>query len=163
VELKGWHGHLEGNQQTWTQRTSSATQSTRNPYILTDNKAKRLSSLLKEVAPPDSLRLPFVGALVVLHGRDSTVNLDRYGATGVLKLDGYNVRGNIESVGEFLKQYPSNPRFMIDRPTFDATLRAIDAANFVKPVKQRRVGQYAIDNPDRSDCNWPGLSRLCRH
>jgi len=151
VELKGWHGHLTGNSQTWTLRTPTSERTARNPYILTDNKAKRLSSLLKEVAPANSPRLPYVGALIVLHGRDSIVELDKSAAHNVLRLDGYNVRdqiGNVELLSEFLKQYPANPRFIINKPTFDATLRAIESANFVKTPKQRQVGQYVIDNND---------------
>ena len=59
VELKGWHGTLTGNQQTWNLTTPGGTRSAKNPYLLTDNKAKRLSGLLKELSP--HAFLPYVG------------------------------------------------------------------------------------------------------
>lgn len=43
VELKGWHGWISGDQQTW--RVTAPNGNVRiekDPYILNDNKAKRL-------------------------------------------------------------------------------------------------------------------------
>src|SRR4051794_26822245 len=74
VELKGWHGRIDGNQQAW-RLTTNVTEHRKNPLLLTDNKAKRLGTLLQE-ANPKGPKLPYVGALVVLHGRDSQVELD---------------------------------------------------------------------------------------
>src|SRR4051794_39859612 len=90
VELKGWHGRIEGNQQTWRLTTGNV-EHRPNPLLLTDNKAKRLGSLLAEVSP--KAKLPYVEALVVLHGKDSQIDLDPLGRTRVLALDGYNVKG----------------------------------------------------------------------
>ncbi|MDQ0826918.1 hypothetical protein QFZ60_003091 [Arthrobacter sp. B2I5] len=57
VELKGWHGTLTGDQQSWTLTSSTGSSSVRpNPYILTDSKAKRLAGLLKLKAPNTAAR-----------------------------------------------------------------------------------------------------------
>lgn len=145
VELKGWHGRIDGNQQTW-RVTTRAVEHRQNPLLLTDNKAKRLSSVLAEVSP--KARLPFIEALVVLHGKDSHVDLDALGRTNVLALNGYNVRGGLPLVSEWLATPPDNPRRAIDLPLATAARKACERAGFRKAPKQRRVGQYVLDNSD---------------
>ncbi len=96
VELKGWHGTIAGTQQTWdvTGASGQHTRHERNPWYLTEQKAKRLSSLLKQRARNDQERraVPFIGALVVLHGRGSKVELKDTAIAGLYALDGFGVR-----------------------------------------------------------------------
>ncbi len=145
VELKGWHGRINGNQQTW-RVTTRAVEHRQNPLLLTDNKAKRLSSLLAEVSP--NAKLPFIEALVVLHGKESDVDLDALGRTSVLALDGYNVRGGLPLVSEWLSTPPDNPRRAVDLPLATAARKACERAGFQKAPKQRKVGQYVLDDSD---------------
>ena len=58
VELKGWHGTISGTQQNWaiTGASGQHTRNERNPWYLTEQKAKRLSSLLKRLARNDQER-----------------------------------------------------------------------------------------------------------
>ncbi|MBW0128491.1 nuclease-related domain-containing protein [Pseudonocardia oceani] len=43
VELKGWHGKIDGNSQWWKHNVRSV----ENPWIATDRKAKRLVEVLR--------------------------------------------------------------------------------------------------------------------
>ncbi len=156
VELKGWHGRINGNQQTW-RVTTRAVEHRQNPLLLTDNKAKRLSSLLAEVSP--NAKLPFIEALVVLHGKESDVDLDALGRTSVLALDGYNVRGGLPLVSEWLSTPPDNPRRAVDLPLATAARKACERAGFQKAPKQRKVGQYVLDDSDPGGVR-PGLAGL---
>jgi hypothetical protein len=82
VELKGWHGDISGNQKTWFHNDRVV----ENPRLLANFKAKRLASVLKDVARAAKLpnnTVPFVAEAVVLHGRDSRVKLDSFGAEQV--------------------------------------------------------------------------------
>ncbi|WP_217617400.1 hypothetical protein, partial [Cellulomonas sp. GbtcB1] len=60
---------------------------------MTDRKGMRLATLLKSYATsPQMVRnLPWVNALVVLHGQGSEFKVGQSGRAGVIKLDGYDV------------------------------------------------------------------------
>lgn len=147
VELKGWHGTISGDQQNWRQTTPGGqVRYSANPLILTDGKAKRLSSLLKEVHP--NAPVPFLGALVVLHGRDAKVELDAQGCTNVLALDGYDVKGGLPLVSSFLRSQPSNANHQVDRPRATAARKACARAGFKPTPRQRKIGQYVFDDGD---------------
>lgn len=150
VELKGWHGTITGTQQTWTHTTPGGTvRQVRNPLYLTDSKAKRLSSLLKSLVPPKSAaQIPYIGALVVLHGQGSAVHLDDTAASGVLALDGYGItsRPPISTLSHFLATPPA--RALIDGPRATAISRLIAKAGFVPTPKTRFVGQYSVEKAD---------------
>src|SRR4051794_5410168 len=90
VELKGWHGAIRGNAQRWLHGVRNL----ENPWLATDRKAKRLAEVLKDHAPNEAAKktVPFLKPLVVLHGHESTVELDERARTGVVTLDGYRVK-----------------------------------------------------------------------
>lgn len=52
VELKGWHGTIEGDAQTWVTRTSTGKVRSRwpNPSILTEAKVRRFAGTLRHFA-----------------------------------------------------------------------------------------------------------------
>jgi hypothetical protein len=92
VELKGWHGEIKGDQRTWFHGNRIDA----NPRLLANAKAKRLATVLKDLAQSGRLpkgTVPYVNEAVVLHGRDSRVRLDQYGAESVWSLDGFDVHG----------------------------------------------------------------------
>jgi serine/threonine protein kinase len=154
VELKGWHGTIAGTQQNWavTGASGQHTHNERNPWYLTEQKAKRLSSLLKRLARNDHERraVPFVGALVVLHGRDSRVELKDTAISGLYVLDGYNVKGlpADHNLKQFLNTAPANDAHLIDGPRARQIVNLVKAAGFVATPKNRYVGQYSLEKAD---------------
>lgn len=153
MELKGWHGTISGDQQNWTVQLAEhlPPRYERNPYFLADNKAKRLASLLKETAPRGAERaVPFVQAAVVLHGRDSIVELDQIAASHLLTLDGYNVAGlpATASVSRFLATPPANPRHQITAGQAEQIAALVAAAGIQPRPKTRTVGRYVLATAD---------------
>ncbi|WP_349827878.1 BREX system serine/threonine kinase PglW [Brevibacterium litoralis] len=151
VELKGWHGTIRGNSQRWTLPGRNVP----NPYVATDSKAKRLASLLKDggFAKPAVVRknLPFIKSLVVMHGQDSTLDLDWQAAQNVVTLDGYNVKASGERLrkfSEFLSDRDGDSRDRVDGPRAKAIEALCLAANFKKIPKVRMVADYQIIDSD---------------
>lgn len=144
VELKGWHGEITGNQRDWFH----AGRRHPNPRILANAKAKRLASVLKDLASHaggQGNTVPFVNEAIVLHGRDSKVRLDQYGAEHVYALDSYRVKGLGPSANfsDLLAEPPTHP---IDRTQAKAIDALMDAAGLMPRAKQRMIGQYALDS-----------------
>lgn len=153
LELKGWHGSIQLEGPNW-RRTANKVTVVKNPYILTDSKAKRLGSLLGEVAGgiPGKLKSPFVGSFVVLHGTDSTVAVDASGGTYLLALDGYGVKGLGEDqlFSRFVARTPDpeHPERAIDAVRAKQIRKIIESAGFLPTPKTRTVGHYLIDDAD---------------
>lgn len=150
VELKGWHGEIHGDQMNWTH----AGRTERNPRILANMKAKRLASVLKDVANRARLNpriVPFVGEAIVLHGQDSQVQLDEYGAEQVWALDGFRVRGL--GAGRNFSELVAQPSFKdpIDIARANDIDRLMKAAGLMPRAKQRMIGQYALDSSESLD------------
>lgn len=176
VELKGWHGTIRGGQQTWAVRgqTGRHERTERNPLLLTDAKARRLASLLKDKAPGRSRsQLPFISGLVVLHGQDSRVELDELGRTRVYALDDCGISGLPEdqTLGRFLESGPDDETQLIDANRAKHILKIIQAAGLRPTPKVRMVGQYALeradplaDGPDWRDvlAHNPSVERMLR-
>lgn len=175
VELKGWHGTITGTSQRWRHNHRNV----ENPWLLTDRKAKRLKSLLAEYAPSSaaaSQTLPFVNALVVLHGADSKVDLDDRGRTGVYALDGYRVHSkpSLPSFKDFLSTGTTNPHHAIDRQRAKAIRQLCGKAGFKATPKIRMVGDFEVaestpiaEGPDWQDVvvslpAAPGVKRRLR-
>ena len=154
LELKGWHGTIAGTQQNWavTGASGQHTRNERNPWYLTEQKAKRLSSLLKRLARNDQERqaVPFVGALVVLHGRDARVELKETAISGLYALDGYGVSGlpADHNLKQFLATAPANDAHLIDGPRAKQIVHLVKSAGFVATPKNRFVGQYSLEKAD---------------
>lgn len=145
VELKGWHGKITGDQQTW----SHGNRIEANPRMLANTKAKRLASVLKDLAQSGRLpkgTVPYVNEAVVLHGRDSRVRLDQYGAESVWSLDGFDVHGlgASKTFSDLLAQPGTHEP--IDRARANAIDRLMNAAGLMPRAKQRMIGQYALDS-----------------
>lgn len=144
VELKGWHGTVSGNQRDWMH----AGRRHANPRILANSKAKRLASVLKDLAYQAGVpthTVPFVNEAIVLHGRDSKVTLDQFGAEHVWALDGFRVRG-LAADAQFSKLVAQTPTNPIDRTQAKAIDALMDAAGLMPRAKQRMIGQYALDS-----------------
>ena len=94
--------------------------------------------------------MPWVNALVVLHGQGSTFSVDPSGRAGVIKLDGYEVASNppLQRLSEFLATPPGNPRDSIDPQRANVVRRLCEKADFRPTPKTRMVGDYAIAEAD---------------
>ncbi|MGX1748992.1 BREX system serine/threonine kinase PglW [Glutamicibacter protophormiae] len=176
VELKGWHGTIRGNSQRW----DLPTRNVENPFLLTDRKAKRLSSLLKSAFTNQQQAqkvLPFIKPLVVLHGAGSHIELDSFGATGVLVLDGYDVKATgtpLNKLSQFLAEPPANHWAAVDLQRARAIRQVCKDAGFRKTPKVRMVADYQVsestpvaDGPDWQDVlvdmpAMPGVKRRLR-
>lgn len=179
LELKGWYGRISGDQQSFELVAAPGRPPVfeRNPYILADQKAKRLASLLRTIAPPQAQRVvPFIGAKVILHGRNSQVDLPGVASSGILALDGYNVTGLAEeaNLSRFLTTPPRNPNHLIEPSHAGQIAALIKAAGFVPTPLVRKVGQYTITSAEHlaEGTGWhdveakhpdmPGLARRIR-
>ncbi len=179
LELKGWYGRISGDQQSFELVAAPGRPPVfeRNPYILADQKAKRLASLLRTIAPPQAQRVvPFIGAKVILHGRNSQVDLPGVASSGILALDGYNVTGLAEeaNLSRFLTTPPRNPKHLIEPGHAGQIAALIKAAGFVPTPLVRKVGQYTITSAEHlaEGTGWhdveakhpdmPGLARRIR-
>ena len=142
VELKGWHGRITGNQQTWRVGDESKP----NPLFLTDQRAKWLKGLLDYVQPHGARRvpIPFVRAITVLHGRNSVVDLDSVAATDTYALDGFNVQG-LPPLSDYLNRVPQDIRDAVDAKRARQIIAIINEAGFTSPPRTRKVGQYEVD------------------
>ncbi|MDT0208995.1 protein kinase domain-containing protein [Curtobacterium sp. BRD11] len=144
VELKGWHGQIVGDQSTWHHNGRAVD----NPRKLANSKAKRLASVLKDVAHAARLpsgAVPYVAEAVVLH-EDPQVRLDQYGVESVWALDGYNVRGlgQGKKFSDLLTRAPR--RAPIDRAQANNVDRLMEAAGLMPRARQRMIGDYALDS-----------------
>ena len=146
VELKGWGGHFEGDQFFWQVGYPGGRREERkNPFTGTRMKAQRLASQLadaKRQAKLPNLRIPFVGAIVVMHGQGSTFAFKGNAAEHIYRLDGYQVTG-LTAFSDILKGIAgdSDP---IDAQTRAATAQLFDRLGLRARPKVRMVGQYKI-------------------
>lgn len=142
VELKGWHGHLVIDQQYWNHNGRSM----RSPRIVTNGKAKRLSGLLKHVAPRAQERLiPWVTEAVMLHGEGSKVAFRGPDARGAIyALDGYTVHADplLPTLVELLEESPRHRP--IDQAEAEEIRKICEKAGFRAAPKVRMVGSYRV-------------------
>lgn len=144
VELKGWHGTITGDQHQWVQGARSHP----NPRTLANSKAKRLATVLKDIASQSRLprnAVPFVDEAVVLHGRDSRISLDQFGAEHVWALDGFRVSGlgPDANFSTLVAQSAHRPIDLVQAKQIDALM---SAAGLMPRARQRMIGQYRLDS-----------------
>ena len=83
VEIKSRPGVLDGDAHTWIWRDQGRETLTDNPQLLTNRKAKRLISLLRQQRAAGKVRLPFLEPLVFCSAPGSQMRLRRPAASGV--------------------------------------------------------------------------------
>ena len=156
VELKGWHGRISGTQQSWHLDDGSQRP---NPLFATDHKAKRLRSLLQYVqGAQNKVTVPFIRAVVVMHGKQSVVDLDPVAKSALYGLDGFDVTG-VPPFSDYLAQVPSDVRDLVDKKRAGELVRLLKTAGFAPIPRTRMVGQYAIDRaePESEGPTWRDL------
>jgi len=152
VELKGWHGTVTCELTNWTQDTGHQIKRFGNSYVTADSKAKKLGSILGEVADmvPGRPRVPFVRSLVVMHGAGSTVKTSDPSTYGLWALDGYQVNGltGKRDFSKFLTSPPADNRDVVDLQRARQIIKLATEAGFKPTLKSKMVGQYVLDTAD---------------
>jgi len=143
VELKHWSGTITGDGHTWWHNSHPVD----NPRLLADAKAKRLRSLLEDVARERGVhtRVPFVTASVLLHAPDAEVRLDDRGRAGVYGLDGAGPKGLPGLVSRLLAAPPRDERDVMDARRSKELAKLLQSAGLRRSVRQRRVGSLLLD------------------
>ncbi|MEV0890239.1 BREX system serine/threonine kinase PglW [Promicromonospora sp. NPDC050262] len=141
AELKGWHGTIRGTTQTWYQNRRSA----KNPYLVTDLKARKLRSVLLRYAKnkAQAEAVPFHEAIVVLHGDGSQVDLPGQAREHVYSLDGYQVQAR-PALPRVSDIFTGSRRPVVDQTAYRQIRRVCDAADFRPRPKQRMVGDFVV-------------------
>ena len=151
IELKGWHGTIQGDQQNWrVTEPNGHIRHERDPFILTDGKAKRIATELKAAlwdVKGKRPTLPFVRAVTLLHGQDSKVTLDAAASATTFALDGFNVKG-VRSIRQLLDAPPDRAADDITGQRAPALVNLIKSIGLQPSPKVRMVGQYEIEKAD---------------
>jgi serine/threonine protein kinase len=142
VELKHWSGTITGDGQTWWHNRHPVD----NPRLLADAKAKRLRSLLTDMARERGLRtrVPFVTASVLLHAPAAQVRLDDRGRSGVYGLDGAGPKGLPGVVAGLLAAPPRDQRDVVDAQHSRELAKLLDLAGIRRSVRHRQVGTVLL-------------------
>lgn len=157
VELKGWHGTVTCELNTWTQDTGRTIRPFRNSYLIADDKAKKLASILKDVSErtPGRPKIPLIKSIVVMHGDGSTVvaEASKKQEYGLWALDGYEVKGltGTRDFSTFLAAPAADHRNAIDLQRSRQIIKLANEAGFKPTLKSKMVGQYVLDTADVLD------------
>ena len=143
VELKHWSGSISGDGQTWRHNRRLA----ENPRILADLKAKRLVTLLQQVARERGIRVrvPFSSAAILLHAPDTKVQLDDRGRAGVYGLEGVGPKGLPGIVATLLTAPARNERDAVDARRSRELAKLLEHAGVRRSVRHRQVGTLLLD------------------
>ena len=160
IELKGWHGRISGDQQQWrVTDPNGRVRLVRDPYILLDNKTKRLATELQ--AEAHGVQIPFIRPLVVMHGHGSRFELTVRAASTTFALDGYQVQG-LESIRGVFDAPPANLGQAIDANRADQLCEVLARLGLHPRPKVRMVGSYDLlagervaEGPDWTDYRVP--------
>src|SRR5262245_25694644 len=149
VEIKSRPGVLDGDAHTWIWRDQGRETLTDNPLLLTNRKAKRLISLLKQQRAASNMRLPFLEPIVFCSAAGLQVKLHGPAASGVRIRDKEqsDTRPNaIPGIIATLTRPPSmDPgQVRVDGNVARAIIRALDQAGVRRSQKGRRVGEYQL-------------------
>jgi serine/threonine protein kinase len=154
IEIKSWPERIEGDTGTWYRiRDDRPPRAEDNPLYLTNQKAKRLKSLLERTRVPGrKASLPFISPLVFLSHPDVQPRLERAARMKVCVRDpepGRPAAGGLPGIIDTLTTIIPEDR---ERHSFrplgarDAELIAasLEAAGIRESRRQRRVGDYDL-------------------
>ncbi|MGY1621049.1 BREX system serine/threonine kinase PglW [Geodermatophilus sp. SYSU D00965] len=150
VEIKSRPGRLTGDAGTWTWR-GERTRTDDNPLLLANRKAKKLKSMLERAARPRRARVPFVQAVVLLHGPGIDVQLDPAGRAHVYAPDSdlpIPRPGALPRIGRELLTAPADDqRRGLDAMTSKALVGLVNDLGIRQSRRLFTIGQYEITMP----------------
>ena len=152
VEIKSRPGRVEGDAGTWTWSDDKGRRtSVDNPVLLTNRKAKALSSLLKPKMSAQKATLPWLDALVYLSAPDIQLDLpgaarNRVALTDLEPSQGRAGRKGILAAMVSREVAGVDPigRDPIDSKTAAKLVRALEQVGIRPSQKARRVGDYTL-------------------
>jgi hypothetical protein len=127
-----------------------------NPRFRNEAKARKLKGHLESLLGRDRrLALPWIEAIICLHGQGCTVALDEASKKHLYGLDGYGVAG-VPLLSAFLGQPARGRGGALDQPQCRAIAALINNAGFEPPPRVRMVGPYAVDQlaPESQGPTW---------
>ena len=148
VEIKSRPGVVEGDRGTWTWRQDGRIQTTDNPLLLANRKAKKLISLLRR--QPGLQRKagsPYLEAHVFLSAEDVDSRLPDDLRDCVHVRDSGSGRDERPGIVAALTRHAAGTvsRTRPDRPMAKAISRAMQEAGIRPSQRARRVGDYRLD------------------
>ena len=177
VEIKSRPGVLEGDAHTWIWRDQGRETLTDNPLLLTNRKAKRLISLLKQQRAVNKMRLPFLEPIVFCAAAGLQVRLHGPAASGIRVRDKEQIGTRPDLVPGIIATLTRPPsmdpgQVRIDANVARAIVRALEQAGVRRSQKARRIGDYQLgqlmfDGPafqdfDATHVAMPSVARRVR-
>ncbi len=156
IEIKSRPGRLSGDAGTWTWRTSdSRLLTTDNPLIATNNKAKKLRSLLQaQKACRKKGRLPFIEALIFCSATDLQVDL-----SGTAR---YRICSRSDIMAAITRReclgLRPQPLGNHDRPMVKMISQAMEQSGIRQSQSHRRVSDYKLENLIEEGTNYQDWS-----
>ncbi|MDX1653634.1 MAG: BREX system serine/threonine kinase PglW [Candidatus Competibacteraceae bacterium] len=138
VEIKSWPGEIFGDAGTWIWTHEGRRRIYDNPRLLTDRKAKKLSSLLKAqraAKRSQDQRVPFIEAQVFLSAQGVKNHL-----FGPARMHVYTREGIIPA----LMDLGENGHRRINAPTARMLTQAMEQAGIKESARLRKVGLYRL-------------------
>lgn len=153
IEIKSRPGRLSGDAGTWSWETDNRRLTTDNPLIAANTKAKKLAALLqRQKVSRKKGRLPYLETLVFCSAPELQCELQGTAGYHVCLRDRDKEAGKPDRPGIMAairgRKCPgldSHPRGTHDKPTAKAVSRALEQAGIRPSQRQRRVGDYILD------------------
>lgn len=146
IELKSRPGEVRGDTHTWVWTTDSHVISVDNPLLLTDRKAKRLSSILKRqpAIARAKVRVPFIEPLVFLSASRMLCTLTGRARSGVFTRGrpGHPDDDGIIAALTSAHRNASGPA--VDTAQMRALFKALAEAGIRPSNRHRMVGEYRL-------------------
>ncbi len=147
IEIKSHPGVMRGNAGTWVwEKPEGGRKVFDNPRILTDRKAKKLASLLKNQPATRKSKhtVPFINSVVFLSAKNVVNKLEGPARLGVCTRDTF-----LREVSHTDENWRHR---RLDRPVSKMVSRALEEAGVKESVRVKTVGQYALKSLlDESD------------
>src|SRR5262245_47298305 len=149
VEIKSRPGVLEGDAHTWLWRDQAREMLTDNPLLLTNRKAKRLVSIIKQQRAVNKLRLPFLEPIVFCSAPGLQVKLQGPAASGIRVRDKEQTGTKSDPIPGIIATLTRPPSMDPGQVRIDANIaraigRALEQAGIRRSQKARRVGDYQL-------------------
>jgi hypothetical protein len=148
VEIKSRGGIVFGNRHSWDWEKDSHRLSIDSPLILANSKARKLTDLIGKQRAFRNERRPWVEALVFLSAPGISVRLPEAERMRICEREPREKAPGIVPALLQRDYFGSIPAHgvAIDRPTARRVAQALDEAGIRPSQRQRRVGDYVLQN-----------------
>jgi serine/threonine protein kinase len=146
IEIKSRPGEVRGDAHTWVWQTDGHVISLDNPLLLTDRKAKRLSSILKRqpAISRAKVRLPFIEPMVFLSASRMLCTLSGRARSGVFTRGRPGHPDDDGIIAGFSSAHRNISGAAVDGAQMRALFKAIAEAGIRPSNRHRMVGEYRL-------------------